>query len=143
MNLSRYTLEGLYDLLDEINDEIARRKEFGEEEEEAGVPNPYEQATKDFTEAMKLLDYPPEDELPNILMVKGLSMRTSENAVYQRFGQFGTVIEVVIVTNPQTKESEGRAYVVAADPITADKMIRGLNETEFDGRIISVQHLSP
>jgi RNA recognition motif-containing protein len=75
------------------------------------------------------------------LYVGNLSFQTSEDALRQAFGQYGTVNTASMVTDRETGRSRGFAFVEMADG--ADEAIAALNGAQLDGRTLTVNEAKP
>lgn len=75
------------------------------------------------------------------LYVGNLSFETTEDALRQAFGQYGTVNTASMVTDRDTGRSRGFAFVEMADG--ADAAIQALNGTQLDGRTLTVNEAKP
>ena len=75
------------------------------------------------------------------LYVGNLSFNTSEDALRDAFGQYGTVNTAQMVTDRETGRSRGFAFVEMADG--ADQAIQGMNNAQLDGRTLTVNEAKP
>lgn len=75
------------------------------------------------------------------LYVGNLSFQTTEDALRQTFGEFGTVNTASMVTDRDTGRSRGFAFVEMADG--ADAAIEALNGAQLDGRTLTVNEAKP
>jgi RNA recognition motif-containing protein len=75
------------------------------------------------------------------LYVGNLSFNTSEDEIRQAFGQHGTVNSVQIVTDRDTGQSRGFAFVEMADG--AEAAIAALNGAQLGGRSLTVNEARP
>jgi cold-inducible RNA-binding protein len=75
------------------------------------------------------------------LYVGNLSFNTSEDDLRQAFGQHGTVNSVQIVTDRDTGQSRGFAFVEMADG--ADAAVAALNGAQLGGRSLTVNEARP
>jgi RNA recognition motif-containing protein len=75
------------------------------------------------------------------LYVGNLSFQTTEDALRQTFGQYGTVNSASMVTDRDTGRSRGFAFVEMADG--ADAAIQALNGSQLDGRTLTVNEAKP
>ncbi|KAK6587208.1 hypothetical protein PZA11_000498 [Diplocarpon coronariae] len=76
------------------------------------------------------------------LFIGGLAWHTDENALRQKFEQFGVVEEAVVVKDRDTGRSRGFGFVRYGSDADADAAIAGMNDVEFDGRTIRVDKAS-
>ncbi|KAH8602602.1 hypothetical protein B0O99DRAFT_499098, partial [Bisporella sp. PMI_857] len=72
----------------------------------------------------------------------GLAWHTDENALRQKFEEFGPVDEAVVVKDRDTGRSRGFGFVRFSSEEHADKAIAEMNNVEFDGRTIRVDKAS-
>lgn len=76
------------------------------------------------------------------LFVGGLAWHTDENALRQKFEEFGAVEEAVVVKDRDTGRSRGFGFVRYGQESDADAAIAAMNNVEFDGRTIRVDKAS-
>jgi len=74
------------------------------------------------------------------LFIGGLAWHTTDDTLREGFQQFGNVEEAVVVKDRDTQRSRGFGFVRFADKTAADNALAGMNNTEFDGRTIRVDH---
>jgi len=74
------------------------------------------------------------------LFVGGLAWHTTDETLRDGFQQFGTVEEAVVVKDRDTNRSRGFGFVRFANKSEADDALAKMNNTEFDGRPIRVDH---
>lgn len=73
------------------------------------------------------------------IYVGNLSFQTSQDALKAAFEQGGRkVVEVKIVTDRDTGQPRGFAFVEMSSPAEAQAAIAALNGTELDGRTLKV-----
>lgn len=72
------------------------------------------------------------------MYVSNLSFNTSENDLQQLFSEYGTVSSLKIITDRQTGQSRGFAFVEMDIDDEANNAIEKLNNKEVQGRQISV-----
>jgi cold-inducible RNA-binding protein len=77
------------------------------------------------------------------IFVGNLSYQTTQDELYAAFAQFGTVERVNIVTDRDTGQPRGFAFVEMADKQGADAAIAQLNGTEMNGRALNVNEARP
>jgi cold-inducible RNA-binding protein len=77
------------------------------------------------------------------IFVGNLSYRTTQDELYAAFAQFGTVERVNIVTDRDTGQPRGFAFVEMADKQGADAAIAQLNGSEMNGRALNVNEARP
>ena len=75
------------------------------------------------------------------LYVGNLAFGTTSADLEQLFGQFGTVTSASVVTDRETGQSRGFAFVEMADG--ADEAIKGTNLKDFQGRALTVNEAKP
>lgn len=76
------------------------------------------------------------------LFIGGLAWHTDENALRQKFEEFGAVEEAVVVKDRDTGRSRGFGFVRYGQEADADAAISAMNNIEFDGRTIRVDKAS-
>jgi len=76
------------------------------------------------------------------LFIGGLAWHTDENALRQKFEEFGAVEEAVVVKDRDTGRSRGFGFVRYTQEADADSAIAAMNNIEFDGRTIRVDKAS-
>lgn len=72
------------------------------------------------------------------IYVGNLPRSISPEELEQAFGAHGTVERVSIITDRETGESRGFAFVEMADDSEAQKAIQAMNGTDLGGRTITV-----
>jgi hypothetical protein len=73
------------------------------------------------------------------LFVGNLAYATMDHQLEQLFSQHGTVLSANVVVDRQTGRSRGFAFVEFEEEAAAHAASEALNETEFDGRTITVR----
>lgn len=76
------------------------------------------------------------------LFIGGLAWHTDEQALRQKFEEFGQVEEAVVVKDRDTGRSRGFGFVRYGQESEADAAIAAMNNIEFDGRTIRVDKAS-
>jgi hypothetical protein len=76
--------------------------------------------------------------IPARLFVGGLGQTTNEAMLREAFGEYGTVIEVVIVHDRNTGQPRGFGFVTMEDRKNAGRAIDALNGFELNGRRLMV-----
>ncbi|KAI0441151.1 hypothetical protein F4803DRAFT_433894 [Xylaria telfairii] len=76
------------------------------------------------------------------LFIGGLAWHTEEATLRQKFEEFGSVEEAVVVKDRDTGRSRGFGFVRYTNEADADKAIASMNNVEFDGRLIRVDKAS-
>lgn len=77
------------------------------------------------------------------LFVGGIPYSTSEDALRAIFSKVGTVESVAIITDRMTGRSKGFGFVEMSNDDEAQKAIETLNDTDLEGRKISVKEAQP
>ena len=77
------------------------------------------------------------------IFVGNLSYRTTQDELHTAFAQYGGVERVNIVTDRDTGQSRGFAFVEMRDPGEAQAAITHLNGTELNGRVLNVNEARP
>ncbi|KAK9276560.1 hypothetical protein L1049_006095 [Liquidambar formosana] len=75
----------------------------------------------------------------NNLYVTGLSTRVTSSDLEKYFNNEGKVMECHLVTDPRTRESRGFGFVTMETVEDADRCIKYLNRSVFEGRLITVE----
>jgi len=76
------------------------------------------------------------------IYVGNLSFQTSEQGLRDHFSQHGDVHSASIVTDRETGQSRGFAFV-EMDPASANAAIAALDQVELDGRSLKVNEAKP
>ncbi|KAJ9615713.1 hypothetical protein H2200_001790 [Cladophialophora chaetospira] len=74
------------------------------------------------------------------LFIGGLAWHTTDETLHEGFQQFGKVEEAVVVKDRDTNRSRGFGFVRFSTKAEADQALQRMNNTEFDGRLIRVDH---
>jgi RNA recognition motif-containing protein len=77
------------------------------------------------------------------LFVGGLPYKVTDDRLDEVFAVHGTVESARVVTDKYTGESRGFGFVEMSSPAEAQAAAEGLNETELDGRRITVEVARP
>lgn len=77
------------------------------------------------------------------IYVANLSWGTTSDSLQELFSQFGEVTAANIITDRETGRSRGFGFVDMPDDEEGQKAIDTLNETEFEGKNISVSVARP
>ena len=72
-----------------------------------------------------------------------LSYNVSSSDLEQLFSQFGSVESAEVITDRDTGRSKGFGFVEMASEAEAQAAINGLNETEHNGRPLTVNEAKP
>ncbi len=78
----------------------------------------------------------------NIFVAK-LNFKTRSEDLEREFSRFGQVTSAKIVKDRETGRSKGYGFVEMPNDDEARAAIEGLNEKEFDGRVIVVKPANP
>jgi RNA recognition motif-containing protein len=76
--------------------------------------------------------------LSNKLYVGNIAFSSTEAELRELFGRHGAVESVAVVTDRQTGQSRGFAFVEMEDRDAAQEAIRALDGTDLGGRTIKV-----
>jgi len=89
--------------------------------------------------------HPKKKELHTVtnIFVGNLSYRTTQDELQSAFAQYGGVERVNIVTDRDTGQSRGFAFVEMHDAGEAQAAITHLNGTELNGRVLNVNEARP
>jgi len=77
------------------------------------------------------------------IFVGNLSFQTSQDELFAAFSNFGAVERVNIVTDRDTGQSRGFAFVEMTDRTAAEASISALNGSELNGRAMNVNEARP
>lgn len=77
------------------------------------------------------------------IFVGNLSYQTSQDELLAAFSQFGNVERVSIVTDRDTGQPRGFAFVEMTDKREAENAIANLNGAELNGRALNVNEARP
>ena len=77
------------------------------------------------------------------IFVGNLSFQTTQADLEAAFGQYGTVERVNMVTDRDTGQMRGFAFVEMADRAAAEAAIARLNGAELNGRTMNVNEARP
>lgn len=77
------------------------------------------------------------------LYVGNLSFSTNQDTLYNEFGTHGHVDEVAVITDRETGQPRGFAFVSMNNDQEARAAIEALNGAEVDGRTITVNEAKP
>ena len=77
------------------------------------------------------------------LYVGNLSFRTTEDQLQQLFASYGQIDSIKIVTDRDTGQSRGFAFVEIGDDGAAQRAIDELNGREYEGRNLTVNEARP
>ena len=77
------------------------------------------------------------------LFVGSLAWATTDDSLQAHFAAAGTVASAKVVTDRESGRSRGFGFVEYEDDAEADKAIETLNNSELDGRTITVNEARP
>lgn len=77
------------------------------------------------------------------IYVGNLNFRTREETIREVFSQFGAVRDVHVVTDRETGRPRGFAFVEMENSEEGNAAIDALNETELEGRNLTVNEAHP
>ena len=77
------------------------------------------------------------------IYVGNLSYDTTEAGLQDAFGQYGQVESARIIMDRYTNRSRGFGFVEMPDDSEAEAAIAGLNETDLDGRTLTINKARP
>lgn len=77
------------------------------------------------------------------IFVGNLSFQTTQDELANAFGQYGAVERVNIVTDRDSGQARGFAFVEMTDRREAEAAIANLNGTELNGRTLNVNEARP
>jgi RNA recognition motif-containing protein len=77
------------------------------------------------------------------IYVGNLPFNVTENELREAFVAFGEVSSVSLITDRDTGQSKGFAFVEMANNGSADSAIKGLNDTAMGGRNLKVNQAKP
>jgi len=79
----------------------------------------------------------------NNIFVGNLSFQTTQEDLHATFSQYGNVERVSIVTDRDTGQPRGFAFVEMTNPADAQTAIAQLNGAELNGRALKVNEARP
>ncbi|XP_068200303.1 heterogeneous nuclear ribonucleoprotein 27C-like isoform X3 [Palaemon carinicauda] len=85
---------------------------------------------------------PHDGEEKGKMFVGGLSWETTQETLQRYFGQYGEVIDCVVMKNSDTGRSRGFGFVTFADPNKVDVVLKS-GPHELDGRTIDPKACNP
>ena len=77
------------------------------------------------------------------LYVGNINFRTTEETLEQLFSNYGQVDEVAIINDRETGRSRGFAFVTMSSDEEGQQAIENLNNTEFEGRNLTINEARP
>ncbi|KAJ7755710.1 hypothetical protein DFH07DRAFT_821534 [Mycena maculata] len=72
------------------------------------------------------------------IYVGNLSWNTTDDSLREAFGQYGQVVDSIVMKDRETQRSRGFGFVTFNSAEEADAAINGLNDQELDGRRLKV-----
>ncbi|XP_018018445.2 heterogeneous nuclear ribonucleoprotein 27C isoform X2 [Hyalella azteca] len=85
---------------------------------------------------------PHDGEEQGKMFVGGLSWESTQDTLQRYFGQYGEVIDCVVMKNSETGRSRGFGFVTFADPSKVDLVLKS-GPHELDGRTIDPKACNP
>ena len=79
----------------------------------------------------------------NRLYVGNVSFKTTESDLTHHFEQAGPVADCHLISDRETGQSRGFAFVEMSTQEAAEKAIRELNNSDLDGRTLTVNEARP
>jgi RNA recognition motif-containing protein len=77
------------------------------------------------------------------IYVGNLDFRTTEDELRKAFEVYGQVDRINVVTDKDTGQQRGFAFVEMASDLDGEKAIAGLNGSQVDGRALNVNEARP
>ena len=77
------------------------------------------------------------------IFVGNLSYQTTQDDLHAAFAAFGTVERVNVITDRDTGQPRGFAFVEMSDRNEAERAINSLNGTDMNGRTLNVNEARP
>lgn len=77
------------------------------------------------------------------IYVGNLPFSATEDELRSAFAAYGEVSSVNLITDRDTGQSKGFAFVEMAENSAADSAIKGLNDTDMGGRNLKVNQAKP
>lgn len=77
------------------------------------------------------------------IYVGNMAYSTTEDRLREKFGEFGEVEEVAIITDRDTGRPRGFGFVTMTNDEEANAAIEALNGQEVDGRALKVNEARP
>ncbi|KAA6324748.1 hypothetical protein EZS27_025959 [termite gut metagenome] len=77
------------------------------------------------------------------IFIAGLSYNISDSELGDLFAEYGEITSAKVITDRETGRSKGYGFVEMEDEAAGNKAIEELNETEIDGKTISVSVARP
>ena len=76
------------------------------------------------------------------IYISNLSFRASDNDLQELFEGYGEVMSAKVITDKYNGRSKGFGFVEMADA-DAEKAIKELDQSEYDGKVINVAEARP
>ena len=77
------------------------------------------------------------------IYISNLSYSTDDAGLRDLFAEYGDISSAKVITDRETGRSRGFGFVEMPDDAQAQQAIDGLNEVEFDGKVINVTVAKP
>jgi RNA recognition motif-containing protein len=77
------------------------------------------------------------------IFVGGLSLQMTEAELKELFAQFGTISDVIIIKDRETRQSKGFGFVTFEDVDAVKNAIATYNDKEYNGKTLSVSEARP
>lgn len=77
------------------------------------------------------------------IYIANLSYNVSDDDLKELFEEYGPVSSAKVITDKMSGRSRGFGFVEMADDDQGQKAIDGLNQCEFDGKVINVNVAKP
>lgn len=84
-----------------------------------------------------------EAHMSQKIYVGNLGFSISNEALSEKFAQYGTVTSAKVIMDRDTNRSKGFGFVEMSSSMEASKAISALNGTDFDGRQMNVSEAKP
>ncbi|KAI0249589.1 hypothetical protein BJV78DRAFT_653745 [Lactifluus subvellereus] len=72
------------------------------------------------------------------IYVGRLSWNTTDETLREAFGEYGTIVDSIVMRDRETGRSRGFGFVTYGSAEEADAAINAMNDQELDGRRITV-----
>jgi cold-inducible RNA-binding protein len=79
----------------------------------------------------------------SIVYLSNLSYKRDRNGIRSLLQKFGTIKSITIISEPETKQSRGMAFVEMSSVAEAEEAINELNGKELDGRSLKANFGKP
>ena len=84
-----------------------------------------------------------EAHMSQKIYVGNLGFSITNEALSQKFAQYGTVSSAKVIMDRDTNRSKGFGFVEMSSSSEASDAINGLNGTDFEGRQMNVSEAKP